>query len=252
VVVEVAGGIDAVAVCRLAFLGQWCAPGRPVDRRGGPVGAGLAGLCARFGVAAASGVKIRTLQDVPQVEELWRLAVQADVVRAGRKRVVPGPRAQVVDAVAAGEADEEVALELWLDAFGTAVIDEELDVEVAQQVDRVVKAVLGALYDARSPVTLADVEGVLEGVMPDWVDDEDDVAVVLFAQIGQSVELFRRLHRCGAVSIRVAADAPDGADELAAAVERPEQAAITLTPLGVYGVREYLLGTGCDAPVTAE
>jgi hypothetical protein len=240
---------STVTMRRLAFIGEWCEPGRQVDRHGGPVGAELAEVCAQFGVGAPQGVRIRTLRDVPRCGEVWRLAVQADVVREGRVRAIPGPRAEVAEAVAAGEAQDEAALELWLEAFQAAVIDEDLDDEVSELADRAVKAVLSALYDTRGPITLADVERALEGVVPDWVE-EGDVPVLLRAEITQAIELFRRLHHCGAISTAATGE-PRGTDGLASA-QQPQEIVVTLTPLGVYGVREYLLGTGCDAPVTTE
>jgi hypothetical protein len=234
---------------RLAVLGEWCEPGRRGDKHGGPVGGDLASLCERFGIEAPSGMKIRTLRDVPRAEEVWRLAIQADVVRAGRARAIRGPRAELADAVAAGEADDDAALELWLDTFQAAVIDEDVDRETALLADRTVKAVLSALYDARGPITLADVEQALESVLPDWLN-ADDLPVLLAAELAEATELFRRLHHCGAITIAAAGEL--GSADGLAAVRQPEAIAVTLTPLGAYGTREYLLGTGCDAPVTTE
>jgi hypothetical protein len=202
-------------------------------------------------MAAPSGGKIRTLRDVPPFEEVWRLAVQSEVVRAGRERALTGPRAQFTDAVVAGEADVEAALELWLEAFQAAVIDEEIDADVALEADRVTKAVLCALYDADGSVTLAEFEQALDDVAPDWVED-DERDVFLIAGTSLTTELLRRLGQCGAITFRVtAADGSDGADELTDAARRPGQVDFTLTPLGVYGCHEYLLGTGCEAPVEA-
>jgi hypothetical protein len=31
----------------------------------------------------------------------------------------------------------------------------------------------------------------------------------------------------------------------------PDRSSVELTPLGVYGTREYILGIGCEAPLTA-
>ena len=232
---------------RLAFLGEWCEPGRPVDRHGAPVGADLAELCAQFGLSAPHGTKIRTLRDAPQAEEVWRLAVATDVVRVGRTRALPGPRAGLAEAVAEGEAEIDATLELWLEAFRAAVIDEDLDDEASQLVDRAVKAVLGRLYDACGSITLADVERALKGVVPEWIE-QDDIPVVLAGEIAETVELFRRMHHCGAVSIEVAGE-PGAMADLAPAQRPPEEIIITLTALGVYGAREYLLGTGCEVPM---
>ena len=240
---------STVTMQRLAFIGRWCEPGRQVDRHGGPVGAQLAEVCAQFGADTPQGVRIRTLRDVPRFGELWRLAVLADVVREGRAQAIPGPRAATAEAVAVGEAEDETALELWLEAFHAAVIDEDLGDEAAQSADRAVKAVLSALYDARGPITLADVERALEDVVPDWVE-KGDVPVLLQVEVAEAVELFRRLHHCGAISIAATGERL-GTDSLASA-QRPEEIVVALKPLGVYGVREYLLGSGCDVPVTTE
>jgi hypothetical protein len=171
------------------------------------------------------------------------------VAREGRAHAVPGPRAETAQAVAAGEAEEEVALELWLEAFQAAVIDEDLDDEASQLADRAVKAVLSALYDACGPITLADVERALEDVVPNWVE-KGDVPVLLQAELAEAIELFRRLHHCGAISIAATGE-PSGMNGLASA-QRQEEIVVTLTPLGVYGVREYLLGSGCVAPVVTQ
>lgn len=240
---------SSLTMRRLAFLGEWCGPGRQVDKHGGPVGGELANLCETFGISALSGVKIRTLRDVPRFAEVWQLAVQADVVRAGRTRAIAGPRAELADAVAAGEAREDEALELWLEALQAALIDEELDAETAQQADHSVKAVMTALYDAEGPITWAEVDRALEGAVPDWIDEED-VPVFLAVEKAERTELFRRLHHCGAISIE-AKGVPGGTDGLLGPLQ-PEEIAVALTPLGVYGIREYLLGTGCDAPAMTE
>lgn len=91
---------STLTVRRLAFLGQWCEPGRRVDKHGGPVSAELAGLCEQIGIDAPPGLKIRKLRDVPRLAEIWRLEVRADVVREGRTRAIPGPRAELADTVA--------------------------------------------------------------------------------------------------------------------------------------------------------
>jgi hypothetical protein len=240
---------STVTMRRLAFIGEWCEPGRRVDRHGGPVGAQLAEVCAQFSADAPQGVRIRTLRDVPRFGELWRLAVQADVVREGRAHAIPGPRAATAQAVAAGEAQDEAALELWLEAFRAAVIDADLDDEASQLADRAVKAVLSTLYDARGSITLVDVERALEDVVSDWVE-KDDVPVLLHAELAEAVELFRRLHHCGSISMAAIGE-PISTDGIVSA-QQPEEIVVTLKPLGVYGVREYLLGSGCDAPVTTE
>jgi hypothetical protein len=240
---------SAVTMRRLAFLGEWCQPGRKVDKHGGPVGAELAGLCEQFGIDAPPGVKIRTLRDVPRAAEAWQLALQTDVVREGRTRAVTGPRAELADAVAAGDADDDAALELWLEAFQAAIFDEELETEAAQLADRAFKAVLSALYNARGPITLADVEQTLRSDLPDRVDDSD-VPVLIAAEIAEAIELFRRLHHCGAITLTATGE--PGSSDHPAGPQPPEQITVTLTPLGMYGTREYLLGTGCDAPVTSE
>jgi hypothetical protein len=239
---------STVTMRRLAFLGEWCQPGRKVDKHGGPVGVELASLCEQFGIDTPPGVKIRTLRDVPRTEEAWQLAVQTDVVREGRTHAITGPRAELADAVAAGEADDDAALELWLEAFQAAIIDENLETEAAHPADRALKAVLSALYNARGPITLANVEQALRSVLPDWVDD-NDVPVLIAAEIAEAIELFRRLHHCGAITITATGE-PGSADR-PAGQQPPEQITVTLTPLGVYGTREYLLGTGCDAPAQA-
>ena len=59
------------------------------------------------------------------------------------------------------------------------------------------------------------------------------------------------LQFCGAMSINTA-DSPHKTDDLAGAARRPEKPTPTLTPLGMYGTREYLLGAGCDAPLAAD
>jgi hypothetical protein len=148
-----------------------------------------------------------------------------------------------------GDTDAHGTQQRWLEAFQAAVIDEDLDDEASQLADRAVKAVLSALYDARGSITLADVERALEGVVPEWVE-KGDAPVLLQAEIAQAIELFRRLHHCGAISIAATGE-PAGTDGLASP-QQPEEIVVTLTPLGVYGVREYLLGSGCEAPGTTE
>lgn len=81
--------------------------------------------------------------------------------------------------------------------------------------------------------------------MPNWVDD-DDVPVLLAAEIAEVVELFWRLHHCGAITITpigepVSADGHTGPPP-------PERMIVALTSPGVFDTRESLLGTGCAAP----
>jgi hypothetical protein len=87
------------------------------------------------------------LADISGAEPLWRLAVEQDVIRPGRRQVIPGPRAPLAAKVVASEADDEATLDLWLAAFRAAVVDDEAEEPLAAQLDKVSSAVLTALAD---------------------------------------------------------------------------------------------------------
>ena len=192
---------STVTMRRLAFLGEWCQPGRKVEKHSGPVGVELASLCEQFGIDTPPAVKIRTPCGTCRRQRRpgsWRCRRTSYVKGAH----APSP-AHVPNSPTPwwrAKRTTKAALELWLEAFHAAIIDEDLETEAAQLADSALKAVLAALYNARGPITLADVEHALEIIMPDWVDD-NDVPVLIAAEIAEAIELFRRLHHCGAITI---------------------------------------------------
>ncbi|WP_211469165.1 hypothetical protein [Actinocrinis puniceicyclus] len=239
---------SALTLRRLAAIAEWCAPGRAVGRQGAPVGRELAQLCGQVGVETPAASKIKTMGDVPEMEHLWQLAVEQDVVRAGRRTAIPGPRAELSIKTAGNEADCEATLELWLSAFQVAVIDEEAQGAQAEQLDQMVKAVVAELYRTQGPVSLDAIERALERAVSHEADDHEVSELYVTAGMQTTIGLLGHLHRCAAVSIE--AGGPPGGQSTDAVQERdPKRVRVELTPLGVYGAREYLIGTGCDAPL---
>ena len=242
---------SALTLHRLAALAQWCEPGRLVDRHGTPSSRDLTHLCASFYADAdtSTGSKFRTLADIPGAEPLWRLAVEQDVIRPGRRQVIPGPRAQLAAKVVAGEADDEATLDLWLAAFRAAVVDDEVEEPLAARLDEVFSAVLSALYRVQGPIGLAEIEKALEGTVPEGVEDDEEFNLFVIAGIHTTIGLLARLNRCAAVSIHTDDATAEPGQDLSWLID-PARSSVELTPLGVYGVREYLLGIGCEAPLT--
>jgi hypothetical protein len=157
----------------------------------------------------------------------------------------PGPRTQMLQALhETGPEADELLLDLWVDAFiglldaslaaGAADGDPDGDDPVVDIVGEVVSHAVVSAYtgDPHSVDLLLDEmvrPQVKNGVLP--ADAEEGVA----RHVGEILDLLADL----------------GAVDPVAAGERGD-ADIELTPLGVYGLREYALDEGVDAPVVGE
>ncbi|MER7584892.1 hypothetical protein [Kitasatospora sp. NPDC097691] len=269
-------------------LARWAAPHRAVDEFGDLVEADRAPAARLLGLAPAEG----EVPEEAEVEALraWSLACDLDLVELGTTAedehvAVPGP-----DLEPAEQGDPETVLELWLTAAGivrelaveadsmpeegteeaTAEEDEDGLNEVEEARDEAAELLDEALQVLYETTAFADPGnetvplGVLaallvvpEGEEPseELLGDITDVMVALDPMLGDLAELGLLEYRPIDPELF---DEEEG-EEPAVVGEEPldeEESArfglVRLTPLGQYGIRQWLLEDGYDAPLVGE
>jgi hypothetical protein len=271
-------------------LARWAAPHRAVDEFGDLVEEDRAPAARLLGLAPAEG-EVPEETEVEALRA-WSLACDLDLVELGTTAegehvAVPGP-----DLEPAEQGDPETVLELWLTAAGIvrelAVEADSLpeeDGEAAGGTDEEDEDGLNEVEEARDEAaelldealqvlyeTTAFAEpgnetvplGVLaallvvpEGEEPseELLGDITDVMVALDPMLGDLAELGLLDYRPIDPELF---DEEEG-DEPAVVGEEPldeEESArfglVRLTPLGQYGIRQWLLEDGYDAPLVGE
>lgn len=269
-------------------LARWAAPHRAVDEFGDLVEEDRAPAARLLGLAPAEG----EVPEEAEVEALraWSLACDLDLVELGTTAegehvAVPGP-----DLEPAEQGDPETVLELWLTAAGivrelaveadsmpeegteeaTAEEDEDGLNEVEEARDEAAELLDEALQVLYETTAFADPGnetvplGVLaallvvpEGEEPseELLGDITDVMVALDPMLGDLAELGLLEYRPIDPELF---DEEEG-EEPAVVGEEPldeEESArfglVRLTPLGQYGIRQWLLEDGYDAPLVGE
>ncbi|WP_155884976.1 hypothetical protein [Actinomadura flavalba] len=172
---------------------------------------------------------VADLADLPELARLWWAAVDAEMITVADRRAAPGPALAALTA-----ADDETARSAWLDVFEAAAVPEHDDADGLDAIELVQNELTGVLlhlYEQPAPVTADDLAGALTA----HVTADYDVADP------------RALGR--AVTDALAAEL----DDLDAwGVVARAGATVTLTPLGVWAVRELLLTDGYDAPAVGD
>lgn len=204
------------------------------------------GLSAEDAAAAAGALGLGALppgvaepadrRELEELDRLWRSAVSAGALSVADGRVRPGP---ALDGLEHG--DDQAVLAGWLAAFEAAVT---LEVEETDEVERernlnpfeVVRkdlpGVLIHLYDEPEPVAPEELFAALFDHIEESYEFSDRALLELASRYALDLEMFQ-LARWGVV-------------------ETGEGEATTLTPLGIWGVRELLLADGHTAPLVGD
>ncbi|MFF7455260.1 hypothetical protein [Kitasatospora sp. NPDC008115] len=282
---------QAKAVPMLAWalkLARWTAPHRAVDEFGDLTGPDRAPAARLLGLAPEEGDAPE--EAVVEAMRAWSLACDLDLVElgttaSGEHVAVPGP-----DLEPAEEGDTDTVLELWLTAAGIvrelaaeadsqeleptedpAEADEDGLNEVEDARDEAAELLdeaLQVLYETTAfaepgnetvPLgVLAALLVVPEGEEPsdELLGDITDVMVALDPMLADLAEL-------GLLEYRPIDPELFDEEEEGEEPERAEQAEldeaesarfglVRLTPLGQYGIRQWLLEDGYDAPLVGD
>ncbi|MFJ8044322.1 hypothetical protein ACIRBX_27840 [Kitasatospora sp. NPDC096147] len=261
-------------------LARWTAPHRPVDEFGDLLPPDRAPAARLIGLGEGEEAEVEAVR-------AWSLACDLDLVEvgtteAGEHVAIPGP-----DLEAAEQGDEGTVLELWLTAAGIvrelAAEADSLDLEdedgdadeededrlAAVEESRKAAAelldeALQVLYETTAfaepgeetvPLgVLAALLVVPEGEEPDeeLLGDITDLMVTLDPMLADLAELGLLEHRPIDPELFEEEDSPAGADEELSEEESARFGLVRLTPLGQYGVRQWLLEEGYDAPLVGE
>lgn len=197
-------------------------PAGPRDPR--PSGSGPAGPAGLRGLAGPAG--------------LWHAALRAEALVVVDGRAGPGPG---LAAFASGD-DEEV-LARWLDVFEEAVAPGDGPAPAPGPVSE----------ESLTPLEVVrrDLMGVLIELYEEPVPaGRDELFEVFFAHIEDAYEA----DECAAMEVMTAYALDLALEELTAwgVVEIGEDGARTLTPLGVWAVRELLVADGYTAPLVGD
>ncbi len=250
----------------LVACGRWAGDGCPVTRRGFPSAADTRSLADALDVVVDGSV--RAPDDHLRLSRTWRLALDVEVLRLHRTRVVAGPALADVERATAGYADPEHVLAVWKGIADRAVTGPEDvadDADDGGPVPRKQLAefsrpwgprALGELYRSAGPAELDD--------LVDQLVDEyhgPDAAEVLTMMAGAAVRAgLLAATEAGAVAVTDPTATDHEVDEWlrrsrvvsgepAWAVVPAPGTTVELTPLGRYLVRLNLLAEGSDAPL---
>ncbi|GEM_PF-496604 len=231
---------DAPMIGQLQALAAWLGPGRAVTENAELVGGDAAEAAAALGLGAADLPAIGRLRDVPRLDFLWRLALEAGFIELDEdeSHAVPGEAAQAWQ-----DGDDDEVLDIWETLFdlvmGTLDILASLDPRRSSELDFFGQgaALAVTLFLERSEgLSIAQVSEVIRSAAVDeltpgraaktwqsWVRAHGDPARLLLDQ----------MVAVGAVRI---SDSEDG--DLA----RP-------TPLGLAAISTQLADHGVEVPL---
>ena len=221
---------------QLRLLAAWLGSGRAVTENAELAGGDIAEAAAAIGGSAAAG----QVRDLPRLDYLWRLALEAGFVELDEDEThaLPGETAEAL-----GDGDDDEVLDIWEMVF--ALVLSTLDVAASLDPRRSSEldfsghgaALAVTLFMARPDgLPVAEVSKVIQGASTDelpperaakawqsWVRAHGDPAQLLLGQMTEA----------GAVRIS------DGADgDLA-----------RLTPLGLAAIRTQLAESGVEIPL---
>lgn len=261
-------------------LARWAAPHRAVDEFGDLLAADRAPAAELLGLGEGEDAEVEAMRT-------WSLACDLDLVEigtteAGEHVAIPGPDLEPAEA-----GDEETVLELWLTAAGIVrelvteadsldLEDEEAEAEESdeerltaveesrQAAAELLDESLQVLYETTAfaepgeetvPLgVLAALLVVPEGEEPDeeLLGDITDLMITLDPMLADLAELGLVEYRpIDPELFEEEEEAPVGEGELSDE-ESARFGMVRLTPLGQYGVRQWLLEDGYDAPLVGE
>jgi hypothetical protein len=231
---------DAPLIGQLRVLAAWLGPGRPVTENGELAGGDAAEAVGALGLAVADLAGVGRLRDVPRLDYLWRLALDAGFIELDEDEThaVPGEVAQ-----AWPDGDDDEVLDVWEMLFalvmGTLDIIASLDPRRSSELDFFGQgaALAVMLFLARPDgLPVAEVSEVVRSAAVDeltparaaktwqsWVRAHGDPARLLLDQM---------------VAVRAVQIAGGEDDDLA-----------RLTPLGMAAIRTQLADSGVEVPL---
>ncbi len=231
---------DAPMIGQLQALAAWLGPGRAVTENAELVGSAAAEAAAALGLSAADLPAVGRMRDVPRLDFLWHLALDAEFIELDEdeRHAVPGEVAQAWQ-----DGDDDEVLDIWEMLFalvmGTLDIVASLDPRRSSELDFFGQgaALAVMLFLARPDgLPVAEVSEVIRSAAVDeltpdraaktwqsWVRAHGDPAWLLLDQ----------MVAVGAVRI---SDSEDG--DLA-----------RLTPLGLTAIRTQFADSGVEVPL---
>src|SRR3954468_17471271 len=229
----------SITMRALEQLDQWLDAGRAVTATGALTLKEARSLLEALGWddADRDNRAVRSAHDIPRLRDLWLLAREAGVVDVQRTRAYAGPARPALQALkeVSAQADEQV-LGLWQVAFEALL--------------RIVPDVGWFGFDEDDVA-----EAVVHGVVAAYEADDHTVAELLEELLGDALaeedHEIRRLAR--SFVRRHLLDAVTRLADLGAATPVTEDDdVVSLTPLGVHGLRTYVLERGGRAPVVED
>jgi hypothetical protein len=259
---ELADAAQESALLRnMVACGRWAETGRAVTKHGFPSTADTRSLAAAMGMAVRDSV--RSPRDHLGLIRIWRLAMETEVLRLHRTKVVAGPGLEALRQAVADGPDQ--TLRLWKDIADIAVTG---PTQLTTKDSTVAKLdefsrpwgprALGELYRINGSVGLDDLTDTL---VTDYHGPLADEMLVMMTGAAVRNGLLAGVE-AGMVAVVVPADAEidpditpmiDGSGEIlgdpAWAVTPIVGTSVELTPLGRYAVRLNLLAEGSHAPL---
>jgi len=254
---------ESTLLQNMLAYGRWAAAGRPVTRQGVPKPADTRSLAAAMGMRVPDSV--RDPRDHLGLIRGWRLALDAEVLRLHRNKVVAGPALADLEQAMVGTADPDHILRVWKDIADLAVTG---PARLAMQdtptanLDEFSRPfgprALGELYRTVGSITIDD---LVDSLVTEHVGSLAPETVVMLAGVAVRSGLLAGAD-AGLVTVTETPDA-DLDPGLARLIERPggvlgdpawsvipiPGTRVELTPLGRYFVRLNLLAEGSHAPL---
>jgi hypothetical protein len=228
-----------------ARLAQWASPARAVDAGDALTAADSMAAASELGLPA--GPDVTSMQDVPELVQLWKLAVGIGFLEAADFGGTFGTGAA---ASRWRHGTDAQALAIWAGAL-MFTVTYRLDIEAGLDLRRGRKldfygtgmGVLALLFLARrTGLRVADANAMIRNAATSELSPVQAAkSWTSWARAhGESGDvLLHRLAELGAVT----------ADGEAGEAGRPEGAVARLTPLGSWAVREQLAGAGVQVPL---
>lgn len=253
---------ESTLLRNLVACGRWAAAGRAVTKHGLPSRDDAQSLAAAMGIAVRDSV--RDLRDNLALIRFWRLALDVEVLRLHRTKVVAGPALADLEQVLDSATDHDHTLRVWKEIADIAVAGptqlaakDGLAVKLEEFSSPWGPRVLGELYRINNSVLLDD---VLDRLVTDYHGFFAEEALVMMTEAAVRTGLLTGAE-AGMVEVTVPADAEidpeiallvDGNSVLGDPVWSVAPVAgtrVELTPLGRYQVRLNLLAEGSHAPL---
>ncbi len=228
--------LTAVPLSRALALAQWTGDGRELTTSGVLRPAVAVEACRMLGIGVPSG-KLRSAKDVPELDQVWEVALAADLILMTANRVSAAPGVAELATMANGtdetaELDDDLADQLvlaWLRGAGTAL---GFPADACGQC----LTVLHELSEANGPMELTDLSAAVveaDGAAPADLDFDVDRMDLVDHAVTAVLEL---------VDFEAVATGPG----------RSAGGTVTLTPLGRLLAEAVFGSIAPPAAVTAE